>query len=53
MSGANVNREWIISPSRRISSGSEKVGVPPPKWSCTTLRFGLSSGFIRSISRSR
>ena len=52
-SGASVNREWIMSPSRRISSGSEKVGVPPPKWSWTTLRFGFSSGFIKSISRSR
>ncbi len=52
-SGASVNREWIISPNRRMSSGGENVGDPPPKWSWTTLRFGFSRGFIKSISRSR
>ena len=26
-----VKWRWMISPSRRISSGSRKVGEPPPK----------------------
>jgi len=25
----------------------QKGGVPPPKWSWTTLRFGFSKGFIK------
>jgi len=34
-------------------SGMENVGVPPPKWSCTTFRLGFISGFSKSISFSR
>ena len=46
MSGANVKCLWMMSPSRRISSGRRNVGEPPPKWSWTALRCGLSSGAI-------
>ena len=38
MSGENVKCWWMISPSRRISSGRRNVGEPPPKWSWTALR---------------
>src|SRR5271166_2442490 len=40
-------------PSRRISDGERKVGLPPPQCHCTTLRSTLMRALIRSISFSR